>query len=135
MVLGPLRTIGEAMNSLGMAERQYPGLLAMPAWANYKIACWIMVAGISAAMIWAGNALRKHHAPSSVDAAIYVLWATPILTALGDYLASSIFLEISASDYFGREVLTALAQGLLCAAIWTAYLKRSRRVKNTYGTR
>lgn len=132
MFIGPLRTIGGVMDSIGTAEMNYPALINLPAWGNYKTACWIMVIATCAAMIWAGNGLRKHHIPASVSACICILWATPIASISTDYFAAAAFLDMSAGDYFGRESLTVLAQGIICAAVWTAYLKMSKRVKNTY---
>lgn len=132
--LGPLRMAGDTINAIKLAEDTYPGLINLPAWENYKTASWMTAAALCAALFWAGYGLLKHHIPSSVNACISILWAVPIVTLLADCLSSITFLEVSAGDYFTAEAFTGLAQGLVGAALWTAYLKRSRRVKNTYGT-
>lgn len=134
MCLGPLRMVGDTINALKLAEETYPALINLPAWENYKTASWMTTAALCAAMVWAGYGLWKHHIPPSVNACISILWAVPIVALLADSLSSVTFLEVSVGDYFTGEAFTGLAQGFVSAALWTAYLKRSRRVKNTYGT-
>ncbi|GGC17312.1 hypothetical protein GCM10007205_27890 [Oxalicibacterium flavum] len=133
-IFGPLRSVITTANAIMDAENLYPELLNLSGWTNYKITAWLIAIMLSAAFIWAGRGLLKHHIPASVDACIQVIWAAPFVAMIGDLLSAVVFLKLSPSDYLGPEVIGGVLQGIMYAAIWTAYLKRSRRVKNTYGT-
>ncbi|WP_397474234.1 DUF2569 family protein [Pusillimonas sp.] len=132
MVFSPLRTLGETARNISDAERAYPTIVDLAQWGNYKTAIWMAVLAYSIALVWAGWSLMRHFIPSSVSAAIAVMWICPIALLAIDMYASITFLEMEASEYFSTEIIGGMMGGLVYAGIWTAYLKLSRRVKNTY---
>lgn len=134
MVFGPLRTLGETARNISDVERAYPTIVDLAQWGHYKTAIWIAVLGYCIAIIWAGWSLKRHLIPSSVSAAIAVMWICPIALIAIDMYAAMAFLEMKASDYFSKEIIAGMIGGLVYAGVWTAYLKLSRRVKNTYHT-
>ncbi|TKR53431.1 DUF2569 domain-containing protein [Allopusillimonas ginsengisoli] len=131
MVLTPLFGFGQTSNNLGEAEALYPNLIGLPAWQNYKDSSWVLAWIAAGASFTAGYRLFKFHHPGSVSLTIAVLWVTPIATTIADSFLANHFLDVSMADA-GMEIIAALIKGLLSASIWTAYLKLSRRVRNTY---
>lgn len=134
MVFSPLRTLGETARNISDVERAYPTIVDLAEWGNYKTAIWIAVLGYSIALVWAGWSLKRHLIPSSVSAAIAVMWICPIALIAIDMYAAMAFLGMEALDYFSTEIIVGMIGWLVYAGVWTAYLKLSRRVKNTYHT-
>lgn len=132
MVFSPLRTLGETARNISDAERVYPALADLAQWGHYKTAIWIAVLAYCIVLVWAGWSLMRHFIPSSVSAAIAVMWICPIALLAIDMYATITFLEMEASEYFSTEIVGGMMGGLVYAGVWTAYLKLSRRVKNTY---
>lgn len=105
---------------------------------------WLLFWPPTAIGIFAGYKLYKTHSPESVRFATLALW---ISGPLGSSVLSLSFLYIAFYDRdFSKsvvisdlvdELLTGVAWPLvgscLLATAWTLYLKRSVRVRNTYG--
>jgi hypothetical protein len=89
---------------------------------------WIIFLFVAALSIYGGLRLWRDRSPAAVTTAIVVLWIySPVAAA--DLLIARQFLE-------GRvtwpNVVTTVTINIAIAAIWTVYLKRSQRVRNTY---
>ena len=89
---------------------------------------WIIFLFVAALSIYAGLRLWRDRSPASVKTAIVILWIySPVAAA--DLLIVRAFLEGGVG--WPNAVIT-IVMNLAIAAGWTAYLKLSRRVRNTY---
>jgi Protein of unknown function (DUF2569) len=133
-ILGPLGGLGETSSELGKTDRMYPALLSLPAWSAFKTACWSIVIAASIVSIIAGIKLWKVHTPPSVGFAKMALWLTgPILAVAILYVLAPSILHVDlTADYFSSTAGSVIGSAIN-ALIWTLYLSKSRRVKNTYG--
>ncbi len=105
-----------------------PAILANSTWLINTSTFWIIFLIVAALSIYAGLRLWRDRSPAAVRTAIVILWIySPIAAA--DLLIARAFLE-------GRvpwpNAALTIAINLVIAAVWTAYLMRSRRVRNTY---
>ncbi|HMN14365.1 MAG TPA: DUF2569 family protein [Bellilinea sp.] len=131
-ILGPLSGFGKLSNEFRDALEQFPQLAGNSQWQNYKQMSWLIFTASAAISFSAGYRLWKIHFPESVRFAILALWlAGPLGNIL--YMASAFFIF---GDNVGGNVIAEMIGGTIAscvaAGIWTAYLMRSVRVRNTY---
>ena len=105
-----------------------PIILENSSWLVNTSTFWIIFLFVAALSIYAGLRLWRERTPAAVKTAIVILWIySPVAAA--DLLIARAFLE-------GRvpwpNAALTIAINLAIAVIWTAYLMRSRRVRNTY---
>ncbi|NLC24984.1 MAG: DUF2569 domain-containing protein, partial [Oxalobacter sp.] len=82
--------------------------------------------------ILAGYRLYREHEKASVRFAIYAIWlAGPILN-LGAILAGILILGMPYAGGGFWQGFVSIVFSVGIASLWTIYLKRSVRVKNTY---
>lgn len=82
------------------------------------IAVWAYFSLYATLSIFAGYRLAKHFKPSTIPIVIVCIWL-PIIIDI-------------ALAFFSREGDVSVVRSVLWASIWTAYLLRSKRVRNTY---
>jgi hypothetical protein len=105
-----------------------PAMLENSTWLINTSTFWIIFLFVAALSIYVGLRLWRDRSPAAVRTAIIVLWIySPVAAA--DLLIARAFLEGSVP--WPNAVMT-IATNLAIAAVWTVYLKRSRRVRNTY---
>lgn len=131
-ILGPLIGLGKMSNEFRDAVEQFPQLADNAQWQNYKQISWLIFTASSVISFSAGYRLWKIHFPESVRFAILALWlAGPLGNVLYVIAAVVIF-----GNNAGGDVVTQMIGGILSsvitAGIWTAYLSKSQRVRNTY---
>ena len=89
---------------------------------------WIIFLIVAALSIYGGLRLWRDRSPAAVKTAIIILWIYSPIAAV-DLLIARAFLE-------GRvpwpNAALTIGINLAIAAVWTVYLKRSQRVRNTY---
>lgn len=130
MVLTPVLLIARIQNEFAVAEQLSPQLLEVAGWVKYKSIMWSGIWVFIAVALYAGYGLWKVHAKKSVVTAIIAEWFLCLGLYAGAFLALHLsFGEIqlldadSFSTFFGSAIVSV---------VWTAYLLRSKRVKNTY---
>lgn len=129
-IVAPLLTFGNLANDFQTVERQYPNLLTLPSWSNYKMGNWLLFGGAAMWQWWVAYGLHKNFVPSSVKAAKLFLLFNPVLLSVG-----ILVLSYTALNYVLVEAaFTVLLKGLAGGIAWYLYFKFSRRVKNTYFT-
>ena len=133
IVLGPLRSVTSTINNISNAESANSALLTNQLWLNYKAAVWVIWGIATTVSIGAGYCLYRIHLPSSVRFAIISLW----VIGPGALIADSAALYLAIFRPLNRpldsgELLGMLVGSLVVSGIWTAYLLKSVRVKNTY---
>ncbi|CAM4092108.1 hypothetical protein BOTU111921_11320 [Bordetella tumbae] len=134
MIFRPLGSFGATLRNIDETEKLYPQIIGIPDWSNYKTATWCLVVAGCAISIAAGYRLWKDHKPQSVKLAMFALWL-PVITLLLDAISANVFLGLRLNDYFDPQGVGSALGGMIVAALWTWYFKRSRRVRNTYYNR
>jgi hypothetical protein len=126
--LGPLATILMTLADLNEAATLYPEVVGTPLWKSAQLIAWASTGLFCMISVFAGFTLAKKLVPSSVTVAIVCLWlAGPVLAAGTLFATSQVGVDASASD-----VGSAVMRPFIWATIWTVYLFRSKRVRNTY---
>jgi len=130
-ILGPISGFGRITSDLQSAEEQFPILISSTGWQQYKQFSWYVFWIATAISISAGYRLWKLHVADSVRFAIIGLWLVGPVSCLGQF-AVTWFAFGTRAQAAVPEMLSALVASIIGAGIWTAYLHRSTRVKNTY---
>jgi hypothetical protein len=89
---------------------------------------WLIFLIVAALSIYGGLRLWRDRSPAAVRTAIIILWIYSPIAAV-DLLIARAFLEGGVP--WPNAALT-VGMNLAIAAVWTVYLKRSQRVRNTY---
>ncbi|MCS6943921.1 MAG: DUF2569 family protein [Sutterellaceae bacterium] len=131
LTIGPLLSALVLGGDFTMAERQDPELLSAPQWRTYKRLTWCAFALLAAVSVFGGLGLLRRRDKQAVTRAKLVLWICGPLGAFVHTLAIP-WLAFGTSVHDTPGVLGALTGSSVVAAIWTAYLSRSKRVRNTY---
>lgn len=97
-------------------------------WLINSSTFWIIFLMVAALSIYGGLRLWRDRSPAAVRTAIVILWIYSPVAAV-DLLIARAFLE---SRVPWPNAALTIAINLAIAAVWTAYLMRSRRVRNTY---
>jgi uncharacterized membrane-anchored protein YitT (DUF2179 family) len=105
---------------------------SLPGWQLFKIWTLAMSLTVGGISIGAGVALLTRHQPSTVTFAMVALWVVgpggiiSLLLVMGTTLGRAIV------DRAVPEMIGTVISVCITSVVWTAYLLRSRRVKNTY---
>lgn len=134
LILGPLVGFGQTYNNIEITERTYRGINTTFEWVQYKTMTWIVMSLTIAYSITSAILLIGHRKPVSVKNAICYLWiggpASSILTST--VIPTVVYGNLLLEKIYYQSIVTIVGSTIV-AAIWTAYLKISKRVRNTYG--
>lgn len=131
MVLGPLSGAGRLSMEFSVTAEKFPHLASDANWINYKDISWGLFWLSSAIGFSAGYRLWKLHFPESVRFAVIALWVIGPVAGVTYLVAGILIFGMPSSANYGQVIGPILGSAIV-AGIWTAYLKRSVRVKNTY---
>lgn len=128
---GPMLGAAKLYEAFVVAERASPDLVFLPAWATYKTLSWVTFGLVAALGVYGGISLGRGKRWAAVRRARYVLWLVGPVTVL----VMNVLLPAIAFGHFtvGTAVVGPLLVSCAVAGLWTAYLAKSRRVRNTYG--
>lgn len=137
LVLGPLLSIFRTGFNIGLAEwvaeRQNPGIAPVPQWQTYEIMTWFVVGIGVVYSVVSGILLCVKKEPASVTNAIAFLWiGGPVAAFVLGFLIPGISLGVVALEENLPRSIGAIIGSGIAATIWTAYLRKSKRVRNTY---
>ncbi len=114
-----------------VAPQKMPVLEANPLWLQYRMAIWIIFGMVCLLCFATAYALWKIHRPMTVQLAIGMVWlAGPLVPVIYAATASMIF-NMAFSQAI-KPFLVVMASAAIQSAIWTGYLLKSVRVRNTY---
>ncbi len=132
MFLGPLIGAGLINGDLMTAESTYPQLVANASWGNFKSATWWSFLIVCCFSFYCGYGLLKRRDHQVVRQAKILIWVIgPVANIImGIILPLAVFGKMEADP----QIFGALIGSSIVAAIWTAYLSKSKRVKATYAT-
>ncbi|GFE62628.1 DUF2569 domain-containing protein [Geobacter sp. AOG2] len=131
MLLRPLMGLGKINADFMTAERQYPNLESLGLWKTFNNATWFTFTIVTAISIYGGFGLAKGRNWKVVKQAKIILW---IIGPLASIVLSVIIPKIVLGNTktFGADSLSDILTSFLAASIWTIYLSKSKRVRNTY---
>ena len=131
MFLGPLVRAGWISADFLSAESQYPILTTGADWGTFKSATWWTFLLVCCLSFYAGLGLMKSRNILVVKRAKIILWV--IGPVYGIVLAIFIpLLVFGRIEYNPAEFVGSMIGSIIPAAIWTAYLSKSKRVMATY---
>lgn len=131
-ILSPVANIGMLAREFHEIEMETPLMLHISAYVQYKWFCWGTVWLASVISIAAGILLWKKHDWKSVRYAISALW---FIGPFSIILVGLYFCMSFGTDMLGgflKDVTGSFLKSVFWAVVWTAYLLKSKRVKNTY---
>lgn len=131
MILSPLLSLGRLEIELTTAERLYPYLSRRTSWSHYKIVSWGILAVAIVVSFAAGYRLWKSHRPETIKFTIWSLWLIWLIPLFIDLIAGILILNASLA-VTAPGYLKVIISSTIGAGLWTWYLKKSVRVKNTY---
>jgi hypothetical protein len=111
---------------------QFPQLANSAKWQNYMLVSWLIVTAAVAICFVAGYRLWKIHFPETVRFAIFVLWIAGPLGNILNIISAIVIFGSNAGSGFFTQMVAGTISSAIGAGIWTAYLMRSVRVRNTY---
>ena len=132
----PLFGAGRLNQDFSTAESLNPGLKTVEQWAGLKTATWSAFAGFALVSFYGGWGLARSVRWFAVRRAIAALWiGGPLSHVVLGWVVPIVTLRsiegFKANDTIAPLMLS-LSRSVLAATLWTAYLLRSRRVRNTY---
>lgn len=132
VVIGPLTSISRTYANFAAAEHEYPALTQVAEWTTYKTFEWIAILVFCIISIYGGLGLATKRTPEVVSNAKLVLWFNyPIFVIVSGMIIPAMM--ISGSGHDVAMAIPEVIASLIGVWIWTAYLNRSKRVRNTYG--
>lgn len=130
VVLGPLAGAGQIYDEIIKLEEQYPSITSIAAWKSYKSWTWWQYIFFSGMSIYGGHCLVRDRNLRVVNQAKAILWMTGPLAEL---IMAVIFVSIIGNSEFNESrFIGGLLASIIVASIWTVYLSKSKRVRNTY---
>ena len=132
LVLGPLLGAGRIGADVMTAEDQYPALKSLPQWANFKAVTWLTFFVIAALSVSGGLGLAVGKDWSVVKRAKIILWLVGPVGALVMGVIVPLA-TLGESNGGHAQFVGGLIASIVAAGIWTVYLSKSKRVRNTYG--
>ncbi len=131
IVLGPLSGAGQIYDGIIKLENQHPSITSIAEWKSYKTWMWwqfFFFAGLSIYGGWSLVSGRNRHV---INQTMAILW---MIGPVARIIMAIIMLSIIGNSEFGDpRFIGSLVSSIIAAGIWTAYLSKSKRVRNTYG--
>lgn len=104
------------------------GVAISKSWTHYQWVCWSFIGLTNLVRMSAGFGLVRSRKKKTVDWAIKALWIAGPVALLAFSLLSVPYFNLFAKAGFWA----ALIQSSLYAGAWSLYLRKSKRVQNTY---
>jgi len=111
-----------------LLEQDYPELQSFPAWGAYKGFLYIIIFCAALLSIYAGRCLEKKNDKKTLKKVILIIW---ILNP-GVVLFLSLICTIYDLEFIAGSYISSVPKLIIMSLILTLYLKKSKRVQNTY---
>lgn len=126
--IAPLFSLGALNSNFMKAERDYPDLLMLSGYKDYKSMLFVVAIAIIVWQIIIAMRLRWKLEPQSLRSARIFCFAAPAAMIAADIFFGSVFLDVTPdgktmASYFGS---------LIASSVWGLYFLWSKRCKNTY---
>lgn len=131
IVLSPIAALNSYNSGVGSATERYPQLQNNAQWIAFASGAWWIMAVASVIKVLAGIKLIVDKRKSSVMLAVAALWVSGLGAVIAQYVLITSVYPKESGDIIDEQAGAAIAT-VITAGIWTAYLLKSKRVKNTY---
>jgi len=132
MMIGPLLGAATLNADIMTSETQYPNLLTLDSWKTFKYVTWTAYLCVAALSFYAGYGFATYREFTAVRRAKIILWvAGPAATVV---IGMLIPLVVFGTFKLDPVIIGHVIPSAIGAAIWTAYLSRSKRVRATYAS-
>ena len=131
-ILNPLLGAVKISTQFRLVAAQFPQLANNPQWKDYMQVSWVIVTAAAAICFVAGYRLWKIHFFESVRFTITALWLAGPLGNILNIISAVIIFGSNAGSGFFTQMVAGTISSAIGAGIWTTYLMRSARVRNTY---
>ncbi|MBW6390207.1 DUF2569 family protein [Halomonas sp. Y3S6] len=138
MVAVPLVGVGSLLSNLAILKHLHPSLVGTPGWDWYLLWMWLAVGCAAGLSVYASLRLLHGKSARDVEAVCSILWVIgPIAAIVTNGLIPFMMheAEMLMYDYIGPTgvpLVGAILGGAIFSLVWTSYLSRSQRVRNTY---
>lgn len=133
LVFGPIRAIVSTYDGFAEAERLYPVLIGDQKWRTFVTLGWTAIAVTIALSVYTAIRLIRGRSPADVSFAKMALWLIgPISAIVIRFGIQPAIFGWSISPSEVGEITALLVGAFVWAGIWTLYLSKSVRVRNTY---
>lgn len=129
-VIGPLVSVLFHAAEIRKVEEVFPDIVNHPAFTRYIHFSWAILLICCVVSIIAGYRLWKYLVRKSVNSAIIALWFIALFPALAMFIYT--WVTTGNVGYALAGIAGERWQFLVGTIIWHIYLRRSKRVKNTY---
>lgn len=130
-VLGPSRRFMDLQTQIFSIEGSRVNLALSPVWQHLKLVMWSSWTFQAAIGIVAAGLLVYRWKRSTPHIVMWLLFAMcvlpPIISWMGFYMVNP-----QSAARVSQETVVSLLQGFIFAVVWSLYLYRSKRVRNTY---
>ncbi len=135
VIIGPILGSMVLKGSFLSVERQHANITLTSEWRTYKSlmwGLWLLLVGIN---IFGGWGLLTGRTWSVVTRAKWILWITALGAPILVMLITFVAFDSTAIDKASIPAILMVKTipSTIWATSWTAYLSRSKRVRNTYG--
>ena len=130
-VISPLMGAGYLNSDFIALEKLMPDIVEIDKWIEFKRTTWLVFLLFAAISVYGGLGLAKNIEWSYVNKAILILWVSGPIGTIVIGIAVPIFV-FGDGKTVDQGIVGAVISSIIGASIWTAYLKLSKRVKNTY---
>jgi hypothetical protein len=130
MVLGPIIGAWKVYAGIALAEKFYLEVTLLEGWATYKLALWFVFLISVVLSVFGGWRLKNSDEWDAVRQAKVILWlAGPAANFVMGVLLPLIMFNSSA---ISNQAIGGFIGSCIGVFIWTLYLSKSVRVRNTY---
>lgn len=136
MVIGPFMGAGAIANTISEIEKEHSQIIDISQWKTYKTATWLIFVIGAGACFYGGLKLITTKTQTTIKQVKIILWLSgPIsiiaLWTIPELIAYGTITEAITNDS-KNELFKGLLKSITATIIWTLYLTKSIRVKNTY---
>lgn len=131
LVINPVMGLGPLLQMFSNMEQADPGLAGSQTWGLSKLVALAGAASGTGLMFFAGVRLIDSKTAKSPAFAVKALWIGNLAIPLGTAVILAL-LNGNQTPTLTGKAFGGILGGLVWIAIWSLYLTRSKRVKNTY---
>lgn len=138
MVAVPVFNVAWIFSHFAILKHLYPSLVGSPGWQEYQFWMWLAVASSSVLSIGASMRLLNGKSWEDVERVSTIIWVIGPCSAVVVHALIPFWMHSAEKlmyDYIGltgAPLIGAILGGGLFSLIWTSYLYKSTRVRNTY---
>lgn len=126
--IAPLFSLGALNSNFMQVERDYPSLLMLSGYKDYKNMLFVVAIALVVWQITVAMRLRWKLEPQSLRNARIFCFAAPAIMIGTDIFFGIVFLDVTPDG----KTMASYVGSLIASSIWGLYFMFSRRCKNTY---